>query len=34
LPHLMVIAHKFSTFFLNIRVVEGHLGSNEEILSP
>lgn len=31
---LMVIEHKFSTFFLKIRVVEGHWGSNEEILSP
>ncbi len=34
LIHLMVIAHKFSTFFFNIRVVESHWGSNEEILSP
>ncbi len=34
LPHLMVIEHKFSTFFLNIRVAEGHWGSNKEILSP
>ena len=28
LIHLMVIKHKFSTFFLNIRVMEGHWGSN------
>lgn len=34
LIHLMVIEHKCSTFFLNIRVVESHFCSNEEILSP
>ena len=34
LIHLMVIEHRFSTFFLNIRVVESHWVSNEEILSP
>ena len=34
LIHLMVIEHKFSTTFINIRDVEGHWGSNGEILSP
>ncbi len=34
LIHLMVIEHKFSTIFINIRDVEGHWGSNKEILSP
>jgi hypothetical protein len=34
LIHLMMIEHKFSTFFLNIRVVNGPWASNEEILSP
>jgi hypothetical protein len=34
LIHLMAINHKFSTFFLNIRVINGPWGSNKEILSP
>ena len=34
LTPLMVIEYKFSTIFINIRDVEGHWGSNKEILSP
>ena len=34
LIHLMEIVHKFSTFPLNLGVMEGHWHCNEEILSP